>query len=59
METKMNLQWKCSECHEEQSVYLSEAEWQIRRDRCNDIEGVIIWPRCSYCGNEDDYEVIE
>ncbi len=58
IEIKMKLQWTCADCHKEQATYLSEADWVLDRDRCNDVEGVIIYPTCSYCESRDNYEEI-
>jgi hypothetical protein len=52
----MKLKWKCSKCNEEQATYLVEADWTTLRDRCGDIESILIIPKCVYCGSEDTYE---
>ena len=54
----MQLKWTCSECHKEQATYLSEADWTIDRDRCNDVNGILIVPICYYCKSEETYEKI-
>jgi len=52
----MKLKWICKECGKEQTTYLTEADWTVLRDRCGDIESILVIPKCSYCGSEDTYE---
>ena len=58
METKMKLKWECTKCGEEQTTYLADASWNVTRDRCNDVDGILITPTCVYCKDEETYEKI-